>query len=92
MKPNVLKTSSFAVAALSIGSIAGAQTDSLPSWNDTAPKKAVIAFVEKITRPGTPEFVPEAERVAVFDKDGTLWAEQPIYFQALFAPATATRW
>jgi phosphoglycolate phosphatase-like HAD superfamily hydrolase len=59
--------------------------DPLPSWNDTAPKKAIIAFVEKITKPGSPDFVPVSERIATFDNDGTLWAEQPMYFQFQFA-------
>src|SRR6188768_2519149 len=59
--------------------------DPLPSWNDTAPKKAIVAFVEKVTREGSPDFVPVPERIATFDNDGTLWAEQPIYFQILFA-------
>jgi hypothetical protein len=60
-------------------------TDPLPSWNDTAPKKAIFDFVERVTKQGSPDFVPEAERVATFDNDGTLWAEQPMYFQLLFA-------
>src|SRR5580765_1822143 len=59
--------------------------DRLPSWNDTLPKKAIVAFVEKVTHEGSPEFVPVAERIATFDNDGTLWAEQPVYFQILFA-------
>jgi phosphoglycolate phosphatase-like HAD superfamily hydrolase len=59
--------------------------DPLPSWNDTAPKKTVEAFVERVTKQGSPDFVPEAARIAVFDNDGTLWAEQPIYFQLAFA-------
>ncbi len=58
--------------------------DPLPSWKDTAPKQAIVAFVEKVTKPGTPDFVPVAERIATFDNDGTLWAEQPMYFQGLF--------
>jgi hypothetical protein len=57
----------------------------LPSWNDTAPTKAIVAFVEKVTKEGTPDFVPPAERIAVFDNDGTLWCEQPMYFQLIFA-------
>ena len=57
----------------------------LPSWNETGPKRAIIAFVERATRPGSPDFVPAAERIATFDNDGTLWAEQPMYFQLLFA-------
>ncbi|WP_050028430.1 HAD family hydrolase [Verrucomicrobium sp. BvORR034] len=56
----------------------------LPSWNDTAAKKAIVAFVEKVTTEGAPTFVPVPERIAVFDNDGTLWAEQPLYFQAFF--------
>jgi hypothetical protein len=59
--------------------------DSLPSWNDTATKKSILDFVDRVTKQGSPEFVPEAERVATFDNDGTLWAEQPMYFQVLFA-------
>jgi hypothetical protein len=58
--------------------------DPLPSWNDTAPKKAILTFVEQVTKDGSPDFVPPAERIAVFDNDGTLWAEQPMYFQAFF--------
>jgi len=58
--------------------------DPLPSWNDTKPKQEIIAFVERVTKEGSPDFVPVPERIATFDNDGTLWAEQPIYFQALF--------
>jgi hypothetical protein len=59
--------------------------DPLPSWRDTAPRRALLRFVEDTTRAGSPRFVPAAERVAVFDNDGTLWAEQPLYFQLAFA-------
>ncbi len=59
--------------------------DPLPSWNDTASKKAIVAFVEKVTKEGSPDFVPPNERIATFDNDGTLWAEQPLYFQLIFA-------
>jgi hypothetical protein len=62
-----------------------AAADPLPSWNDTAPKQAIVAFAEKVTKAGSPDFVPVPERIATFDNDGTLWAEQPIYFQLLFA-------
>jgi phosphoserine phosphatase len=58
--------------------------DPLPSWRDTGPKKAIVAFVERVTKEGSPDFVPGAERIATFDNDGTLWAEQPLYFQFLF--------
>jgi hypothetical protein len=57
----------------------------LPSWNDGPARTAVLEFVERVTTPGTDDFVPAPERIAVFDNDGTLWAEQPIYFQAAFA-------
>jgi hypothetical protein len=56
----------------------------LPSWNDTATKTAIISFVEKVTKENTPDYVPPAERIAAFDNDGCLWAEQPMYFQAFF--------
>jgi len=59
--------------------------DALLSWNDTAPKKAIVSFVEKVTKEGSPYFVKPEERIATFDNDGTLWAEQPIYFQFQFA-------
>jgi hypothetical protein len=59
--------------------------DPLPSWNETATKRAIITFVEKVTTEGSPDFVPSAERIATFDNDGTLWAEKPMYFQLLFA-------
>jgi phosphoglycolate phosphatase-like HAD superfamily hydrolase len=68
--------------ALALPLVAG---DPLPSWNDTASKKAIVAFAEKVTRPGSPDFVPAPERIATFDNDGTLWAEQPMYFQFFFA-------
>jgi hypothetical protein len=59
--------------------------DPLPSWNDTQTRRAIVAFVDRVTKQGSPDFVPEAERIATFDNDGTLWAEQPMYFQFLFA-------
>src|SRR5215471_17103018 len=57
----------------------------LPSWNDNTPRKVIVEFVTKVTREGSPDFVPVPERIATFDNDGTLWAEQPMYFQLLFA-------
>lgn len=59
--------------------------DPLPSWNDTAAKKNIVTFVEKVTTPGSPDFVPVPERIATFDNDGTLWCEQPMYVQLFFA-------
>src|SRR6266487_5402309 len=77
----------IAVAVVLFGTISHARAadDPLPSWNDTAPKKAIIAFVKKVTKEGSAEFVRPEERIATFDNDGTLWAEQPIYFQFAFA-------
>src|SRR5262245_48189018 len=75
-----------AVAALAwSGSTVAQTTDPLPSWNDGASKQAIVSFVDRGTRAGSADYVPIAERIAAFDNDGTLWAEQPIYFQAAFA-------
>lgn len=65
--------------------LAVAQSDPLSSWNETAPKKAILAFVDRVTKEGSPDFVPVAERIATFDNDGTLWVEQPMYVQLRFA-------
>ena len=59
--------------------------DPLPSWNDGTTKSAIIDFVARVTKEGGPDFVRPEERVATFDNDGTLWCEQPLYFQFLFA-------
>ncbi len=64
---------------------ASAASDALPSWNQGPAKEAIISFVSRVTTPGGREFVPASERIAVFDNDGTLWAEQPMYFQLAFA-------
>jgi hypothetical protein len=64
---------------------AAVATDPLPSWNEGAAKDAVLDFVDRVTDPAGPAFVAEPERIAVFDNDGTLWAERPMYFQLLFA-------
>jgi hypothetical protein len=61
-----------------------AQADPLPSWNDTAPRQAILSFVQAVTTEGSPDFVAPSERVAVFDNDGTLWVESPIYTQLAF--------
>src|SRR5262245_57454137 len=65
-------------------SISAAQ-DPLPSWNDGPVKTSITKFVEKVTTEGSPEFVRTSERIATFDNDGTLWCEQPMYFQMMFA-------
>ena len=56
----------------------------LPSWNDGAAKQGIVAFVDAVTKQGGKDFVPAAERIAVFDNDGTLWSEQPLYVQFAF--------
>jgi len=58
--------------------------DPLPAWNDGPAKQSIITFVEKVTKPGSPDFVPAPERIAVFDNDGTLWSEQPMPVQLYF--------
>jgi hypothetical protein len=65
-------------------SSAVAPRDALPAWNDGAAKRAVTAFVTRVTKVGGPDFVPPAERLAVFDNDGTLWAEKPVPVQLAF--------
>ena len=77
----------FAFTALAAGNALAQQVspDRLTSWNDGATKQAIVEFVAKVTNEGGTDFVPPAERIATFDNDGTLWAEQPIYFQLAFA-------
>ncbi len=71
----------FACMSFSNQSLAA---EALPSWNDSDSRDAIVSFVEKTVTLGSPDYVPVAERIAVFDNDGTLWAEQPMYFQAIF--------
>ncbi len=71
---------------LAYGGLATAQAaDSLPSWNDGKAKQSIIEFVTQVTKEGSSDFVLPAERIATFDNDGTLWAEQPMYAQLIFA-------
>jgi haloacid dehalogenase-like hydrolase len=72
-------------APLYVVTLAHAQSDLLPSWHDGPTKARILEFVAKVTKEGSPGFVRPAERIAVFDNDGTLWAEQPMYVQAFFA-------
>lgn len=73
-------------AGLAGGPTAAAQAASpLPSWNDGAARRRILEFVEAVTKPGGEHFVPVEERIAVFDNDGTLWSEKPLYFQLLYA-------
>src|ERR1051326_8199492 len=72
------------VAFLLVFGHAFAQTDPLPSWNDGAAKKAIVEFVKTTTEKSSPKFVPPEARIAVFDQDGTLWVEQPMYTQVIY--------
>jgi phosphoserine phosphatase len=86
MKQHALSNASAIVlVVLHMCAAALAQPEPLPSWNDGPSKKAIVDFVTKVTNEGSPDFVKPAERIAVFDNDGTLWCEQPAYFQLLFA-------
>jgi phosphoglycolate phosphatase-like HAD superfamily hydrolase len=73
----VLWIIAFSPAALSAA-------NPLPSWNNVSAKQAIMAFVERVTKENSPNFVRPAERIAVFDNDGTLWSEKPVYFQLMF--------
>jgi hypothetical protein len=76
----------FVLLAIVIAGLTTAYAqDPLPSWNDSPARKSITEFVAKVTKEGSPDFVPVAERIATFDNDGTLWCEQPLYFQLLFA-------
>jgi len=72
------------ICALAFTTVASQATDPLPSWNDGQAKQSIISFVERVTTPGSPDFVPVAERIATFDNDGTLWSEQPLPVQLYF--------
>ena len=89
MKCKVVSTIAGGILGLALGlgwSLpAIAQSDPLPSWNATPTKQAIVEFVDRVTKPGGPDFVAPAERIATFDNDGTLWVEQPMYVQMAFA-------
>ena len=72
-----------AASAPQAASAANAAT-ALPSWRDGAAKRSIVKFVGDVTREGSPTYVAPAARIAVFDNDGTLWSEQPLYFQFVF--------
>jgi len=74
----------FAILSLAASAAAAAQAV-LPSWNEGAAKSGIVEFVKAVTTKGGKDYVAPAERVATFDNDGTLWAEQPMYFQIMFA-------
>jgi hypothetical protein len=85
MKRTPLTIFTLGIVLICAGLAAAQSVDPLPSWHDGAAKQSIIEFVENVTKAGSPDFVPAAERIAVFDNDGTLWAERPMYFQLLFA-------
>ncbi|MBM68474.1 MAG: haloacid dehalogenase [Haliea sp.] len=73
------------VLLLAALSATAAEPDPLPSWQEGATKSSITAFVERVTETGSEDYIPPAERIATFDNDGNLWAEQPMYFQLFFA-------
>lgn len=73
------------LAAMVFTSTLARAADPLPSWNDGPAKQSIVTFVEKVTTPGSPDFVPVPERIATFDNDGTLWSEKPLPVQVYFA-------
>lgn len=91
MRQTVVRTLGTALvtaAALAVTLLAGppaAAQDALPSWNEGPSKQAIVKFVARVTQQGSPDFVPPAQRIAVFANDGTLWSENPIYVQLAFA-------
>jgi len=81
-QPNAEPSADTAVAT---ASVATQEVEPLPSWNDAGARERILSFVKSVTSADAPGFVPPAERIAVFDNDGTLWSEQPLYFQGFFA-------
>ena len=76
------------IVATAVGSATAQAADApLPAWNDSVARRSIVKFVESATRSGAAGFIPPAERIATFDNDGTLWSEQPMYFQLAFAIA-----
>jgi phosphoserine phosphatase len=85
---NMIRRLLLGFAAVLLAALAApalAQSDPLPSWNDGPAKARILAFVQAVTEPGGKSYVAPADRIAVFDNDGTLWSEQPAYFQLMFA-------
>jgi len=69
------------IASLPLAALA----DPLPSWTETGTKSRIVDFISSAAHPNSDGFIPEVDRIAAFDNDGTLWAEQPSYFQLIFA-------
>jgi phosphoglycolate phosphatase-like HAD superfamily hydrolase len=85
MKP--IRNFSAALAILFASFTTAYAQDPLPSWNDGPAKQAITAFVTKVTKEASPDFIPPAERIATFDQDGTLWVEHPMYSQVIYCLA-----
>lgn len=85
MKRLLLLALSSCLLLILIGVSSAWPQSQLPSWNEGSSKQAITEFVAAVTREGSPDFVPPDQRIAVFDNDGTLWSEQPLYFQLFFA-------
>ena len=83
-RPTILSGVALALVVLLAG-WASAQTDPLPSWNDGPTKQSIVKFVQAVTDRANAQYVPPEARIATFDNDGTLWSEQPMYFQGFFA-------
>lgn len=81
--PPLLRILALAIPLL-LADGARAETDPLPSWNNGPAKQAILSFVQETTTEGSPSFVPEPERIATFDQDGTLWVEHPMYTQVMY--------
>jgi len=81
-RPRILRP---ALSALALSAAFPALADPLPSWNDTEAKSRIVDFVTSVTDPASDQFVPVEARIATFDNDGTLWSEQPVYFQLIYA-------
>jgi haloacid dehalogenase-like hydrolase len=83
--PRRVMLASAVSCALAFSTVAAQSADPLPSWHDGKSKQSILDFVARVTTKDSPQFVRPAERIATFDNDGTLWAEQPLYFQLAFA-------
>ncbi len=81
------RMTAFVLLLITMGVLANSAEagDPLPSWNEGTAKRSIIDFVNRVTQPGSPDFVVPEQRIATFDNDGTLWSEQPMYFQLFFA-------
>jgi hypothetical protein len=85
MKRTFIALSTMVLVMVFAALAATQANDPLPSWNEGVSKQAIMQFVQYVSTEGGPRFVPPGERIAVFDNDGTLWSEQPMYFQLAFA-------